>query len=355
MAATVRFAILGVGVPNQNLGGHEVYHGIGAVHAKFIGETPGAELVACCDRNAEAGGRFAAAHGIDFHADYAELLARDDVDAVAVCTPSGLHGEHAAQAARAGKMVVVEKPLEITVAKIDALLAEVRRAGVRAAVVFPMRYYRGVNAVREALAAGRFGTPALLNGLCRRYRDDAYYQGWRGTWRLDGGGACMNQGIHLVDTLLYLMDDLDTVQARAATLGHDPAQCEVEDTALAVLTFRRGTIGMVQCTTCAYNDFGDRIELHAMAGSAVLQGSTIAHWAMRDEPEFRFDPADYVERREEFTGHRLLYAELVPYFRDGAPCRCAIDSGRRSVALIEAIYESARAGGAVVRPRLEPE
>lgn len=352
MADAVRFAILGVGVPNQNLGGHEVYHGIGAVHAKFLAETPSAELVACCDRNTDTGPRFAAAHGIDFHADYAELLARDDIDAVAICTPSGMHGEHAVAAVRAGKMVVVEKPLEITVARIDALLAEVKAAGVRAAVVFPMRYYRGVNAVRDALLAGRFGTPALLNGLCRRYRDDVYYRGWRGTWQFDGGGACMNQGIHLIDTMLFLMDDLETVQARVATLGHDRSQCEVEDTAVAVLTFRRGTIGMIQCTTCAYNDFGDRIELHAMRGSAVLQGSGVAHWEMRDEPEFAFDPADYTERKEEFTGHRLLYAELVPHFRDGAPCRCSLETGRRSVALIEAIYESARNGGSVVRPVL---
>lgn len=352
MAETVRFAILGVGQPDQNLGGHDVYHGIGAVHAQFIGETPGAELVACCDRTIDNGRRFAAAHGIDFYPDLDELCRAEHVDAVAVCTPSGLHGEHAIACLRAGKQVVVEKPLEISLAKVDAILTEAERSGVRAAVVFPMRYYKGVNAVRDALAAGRFGTPSVINALCRRYRDDAYYSGWRGTWRFDGGGACMNQGIHLLDTLLYLMDDVETVQARWATVGHPREVCEVEDAAVAVLTFRRGTLGVVQCTTCAYNDHGDQLELHAMRGSVRLNGSKVDYWDLRDEPDFRFDPADYAERDEQFTGHRLLYQELVPYFATGAPCRCGIATGRRSIALIEAIYQSAREGGAEVRPVL---
>jgi predicted dehydrogenase len=157
----------------------------------------------------------------------------------------------------------------------------------------------------------------------------------------------MNQGIHMIDAVLYLLPDVATVQARWGTIGHDRGLCEVEDTAVAVLTFKRGTIGMIQCTTCAYNDHGERIDLHAMQGSASVAGSKFLSWDM-DEPGFTFDPADYAERDEEFTGHRLLYAEVIPYFRDGAPCRCAIETGRPSVALIEAIYQSARDGGAVV-------
>ncbi|MBI5835601.1 MAG: Gfo/Idh/MocA family oxidoreductase [Armatimonadetes bacterium] len=352
MADTVNFAVLGVGVPNQNLGGHAVYNGIGEVHAHFISETPGARLVACCDKNADNGRAYAAKFGCDFVGDYAELLARDDIDAVSICTPSGLHGEHAIAAARAGKHVVVEKPLEITLAKVDALLAAVRESGTKGVIVFPTRYYRGMNVVRDALAEGRFGTPAMLNAMCRRHRDDVYYQGWRGTWRFDGGGACMNQGIHMIDAALYLMDDVDTVQARWGTIGHDKELCEVEDTAVAVLTFRRGTIGMIQCTTCAYPDHGERIDVHAMKGSASLAGSKFLSWQM-DEPGFEFDPAAYAERDEEFTGHRLLYGEVVPYFRDGTPCRCEISTGRRSIALIEAIYESARRGGEIVRPVLD--
>lgn len=351
MAATVNFAVLGVGVPNQNLGGHDVYNGIGEVHAHFLGETPGAQLVACCDRNADNGRAYAAKFGIDFHQDYAELLARDDIHAVAVCTPSGLHGEHAIAAIRAGKHVVVEKPLEITVAKVDAMLHELEQSAVRAAVVFPTRYYKGTNAIKDALDSGRFGTPALLNALCRRYRDNTYYAGWRGTWAFDGGGACMNQGIHMIDAVLYLLDDVETVQAQWGTIGHDKALCEVEDTAVALLTFKRGTLGMIQCTTCAYNDHGERIDVHAMNGSASVAGSKFLSWDMH-EPDFHFDPADYAERDEQFTGHRLMYAEVIPYFQGLGPCRCSLETGRKSVALIEAIYESARNGGSVVRPVL---
>lgn len=351
MADTVRFAVIGVGVPGQNLGGHSVYNGIGDVHGHYIGETEGAELVACCDINVENGRAYAAKYGCDYHQNYAEMLAREDVDVVSICTPSGLHGSHAIQAIRAGKSVLVEKPLEITLRRVDEVLAEVERAGVRAAVVFPTRYYPGFVAAKEALDRGRLGTPAVINGLCRRYRDDIYYRGWRGTWTMDGGGACINQGVHMIDAICTLMPDIESVQARFDTLGHSRDLCQVEDTAVAVLKFRRGTLGVIECTTCAYNDHGDRIEIHAMKGSLALAGGSLVSWDMRDEPDFRFDPADYAfERHEEFHGHRLLYREVVPYFRDGTPCRCEIHSGRPAIALIEAIYQSARAGGALVQP-----
>ncbi|MBI2297967.1 MAG: Gfo/Idh/MocA family oxidoreductase [Armatimonadetes bacterium] len=350
MAETVNFAVIGVGVPNQNLGGHSVYNGIGEVHGHYLGETAGARLAACCDINADNGRAYAAKYGCEYFQSYDEMLAQDDIHAVSVCTPSGLHGRHALQAIRAGKHVIVEKPLDITLRGVDATLAEVERAGVRAVVVFPTRYYKGFSAVKAALDTGRFGTPAVINAISRRYRDDIYYRGWRGTWTMDGGGACMNQGVHMIDAVTWLLPDIDTVQARFDTLGHNRDLCQVEDTCVATLKFRRGTLGVIECTTCAYNDHGDRIDLHAMKGSASISGSTVTAWEMRDEPDFAFRPEDYEERHEEFTGHRLLYNEVVPYFRDGAPCRCEIHSGRPAIALIEAIYASAREGGKLVHP-----
>ncbi|MCC7493905.1 MAG: Gfo/Idh/MocA family oxidoreductase [Fimbriimonadaceae bacterium] len=352
MGGTLKFGVIGVGVPNQNLGGHGVYNGIGEVHGHFLRETAGAELIACCDLNATNGQAYAAKYDCEFYQDYAQMLARPDLDAVAICTPSGLHGQHAVEAIRAGKHVVVEKPLEITLARVDAILQAVEAEGVRAVVVFPTRYQKSFVAAKQALDDGRFGTPALIQALCRRYRDDVYYQGWRGTWSMDGGGACINQGVHMIDALLYLMDDIEAVQARYDTLGHDRNLCEVEDTAVAILQVRRGTLGVIEATTCAYNDFGDRIDIHGMKGSLSFAGSKLVDWQMRDE-EFTFNPADYEpERHEEFHGHRLLYREVVPYLRDGAPCRCAVASGRKAIALIEAIYQSARHGGMEVRPEL---
>jgi predicted dehydrogenase len=337
MSETVNFAVLGVGVPNQNLGGHAVYNGIGNVHAHFIGETPGAKLVACCDRNAEHGAAFAAQRGNDIHA-------------ISVCTPSGLHGDHAIQAVQAGKHVVVEKPLDIAIDKVDTLLTEVDRAGVKGAIVFPMRYFKGVNAVKDALDSGRLGTPAMIDGRCLAYRDNVYYQGWRGTWAMDGGGAVINQGIHVVDLLLYLFDDLESVQALWGTLGHDQAVCEVEDTLVAILNFRRGTKAVLKFTTCAYNDFGEHLDIYGMKGSVKMAMPEMVDWQMRDEPDFKFDVADYAENPEAFTGHRLLYADVVPYFKGDSDSRCAIHTGRRSVALVHALYESARAGGQAIKP-----
>lgn len=353
MAATVRFAVIGVGVPNQNLGGHSVYNGIGEVHGHFIGQTEGAELVACCDLNEANGQAYAAKFGCDYYRDYAEMLRRSDIDAVCVCTPSGLHGAHAIQAVRAGKHVVVEKPLEITLAKVDALLAEVDRAGVKGVIVFPTRFYKSFTTIKQSLDRGRFGTPALVHAMCRRYRDDIYYGGWRGTWQFDGGGACMNQGIHMIDAVLYLMDDVESVQARMDTLGHNRDACQVEDTAVAILKFRRGTLGIIECTTCAYNDHGEDILIHAMKGSAAIKGHDLVSWTLRDEPDFAFDADEFKpEVHEEFHGHRLLFGEVVPYFRGDGDCRCGIHTGRRAVALINAIYESARRGGEVVYPTL---
>lgn len=353
MAAAVKFAVIGVGVPNQNLGGHGVYNGIGEVHGHYIGETPDAELVACCDINETNGQAYAAKYGCDYYQDFGEMLQRSDIDVVAICTPSGLHGRFAIQAVRAGKSIIVEKPLELTLAKVDAILDEVDKAGVRGVVVFPTRFQKGYCAIQDALNAGRFGTPAIVNGLTRRYRDNVYYQGWRGTWTMDGGGACMNQGVHMMDAVITLMPDLESVQARYDTLGHDRNLCQVEDTAIAVLKFRRGTLGMIQCTTCAYNDYPDQIHIHGMKGSALLSAGTPVEWQLADEPDFKFDPSAYLpERKEEFHGHRLLYRELVPHFRDGAPCRCEIHTGRPAIALIDAIYRSARDGGVLIHPDL---
>lgn len=343
MKSTINFGVIGVGVPDQNLGGHEVYNGIGEVHAHYVQRTPGARLIGGCGRSEANARRFGEKFGVPWTLDLDEFLANPELDAVAICTPSGTHGELAIRAARAGKHVVVEKPLEITTERVDAVIRACDEAGVKLAAVFPMRFSKGINALKEAIDGGEMGQIQTAIACCRRFREQPYYTGWRGTWALDGGGACMNQGIHLIDTLLYLLGDPAEVFAHTATLGH---AIEVEDTATATVKFRSGTLAVLQCTTCAYPDFGTRLELHGMRGAAGLTGRAILFWNKADDPAFKPNPEEYREGEpgEEFPLHANVYADVVAALREEKPLRVDGREGRKAVALIEAIYESGRTG-----------
>ena len=197
MGEGVRFGIIGCGEVGASLSGTDQYNGIGEWHARYIGEIPGAELVAVCDTNERNAQALAKKFGIkDVCLKYSDLIARRDVDVVNVCTPSGTHGEIAMAAAKAGKHVIVEKPMEVTLERADAITHACHEAGVKLQVVFPFRFGRGLQAVKAAIRKGMFGKILLSNALCRRYRGQGYYNksSWRGTWGMDGGGACMNQG-----------------------------------------------------------------------------------------------------------------------------------------------------------------
>ncbi|MFQ6098062.1 MAG: Gfo/Idh/MocA family oxidoreductase, partial [Armatimonadota bacterium] len=181
------------------------------------------------------------------------------------------------------------------------------------------------------------------NAMCRRYRTQEYYahSGWRGTWAMDGGGACMNQGIHMIDTFIYLLGQPKAVFARTATLGHD---IEVEDCAAAVVTFENGCIGVIECTTCAYPDFGYSISIHAENGSVEVEGlpATVKRWEPKDEGKRRpleelVEPGD-----EEFRLHRHVYDDFIEAILQDRPPAVDGREGMRSLRVIHAIYESAR-------------
>ena len=177
---------------------------IAEFHAKALAEIPGARLVAAYNRTPAKAAAFATAHGCAVAPTPEALLADPAVDVVCLCTPSGDHLAPALACIRAGKHVVVEKPLEVTLAKCDELIAAARAAGVTVAGILPRRYVRGSLALKSALDAGRFGPVTLASALIPWWRTQAYYDSaaWRGTYALDGGGALMNQGIHTIDLLL---------------------------------------------------------------------------------------------------------------------------------------------------------
>ena len=340
------FGVVGVGM-------------IAATHAKALGEAAGARLVACTDLNQERCDAFAKEHNCKGYAAMDDFLADPDLEVVAICTPSGAHMEPAVAAAEAGKHVLIEKPLEITLDRCDRIIEACESAGVVCAGVFPSRTWDTSRLVKEAIDAGRFGRITLAAAQNKFFRTQEYYDtgGWHGTWRLDGGGALMNQGIHAVDLLLWLMGPVASVEALTDTLGHE--NIEVEDTAVAVVRFVSGAFGTIAATTTAYPGFVRRMEVSGTKGSVCLVQNSLDYWGFSEET------ADDEEIRKKFSetvltgggasdpsntnhvGHQVQIEDMVRAIDSGLSPMVDGPEARRAVELIVAIYESAKTGKAI--------
>jgi UDP-N-acetyl-2-amino-2-deoxyglucuronate dehydrogenase len=334
---------------------------IGAVHARALSQIAGAELVAVVDTVPEKAGRLAAEFGGE-PADLDGALMRSDVAVVSICTPSGLHGPLGVRAAAAGKHVLVEKPVEISLESADALIAACRGAGVSLGVISQHRFDPGVVALRSMLEAGQLGRLLHADAIVKWYRSQAYYDSatWRGTWNLDGGGCLMNQGVHYVDLLQWMMGPVDRVFARCATAAHE---IEVEDIALALLTFQNGAVGSLVVSTAAYPGFPERLEISGTNGTAVVVAGQLAVCELKqgsreDAPYGRQavdlgviarstadDPAAVAE-----AAHAAQIEDFVRGVADGRPPAVTGDEARKSLEIILAIYESSRIGTEVRLP-----
>ncbi len=340
---TIGFAIVGTGT-------------IAAFHARAIAGTPGAALRAVHNRSAAKAREFAAQFGCDAVDDLDVLLKRPDIDAVCVTVPSGSHGEVAIRALDAGKHVLCEKPLEITTERIDLMTAAARRSGRILAAVFQSRLGAGAQRLKKAVEEGRFGRLAICSAYVKWWRDPSYYltSSWKGTLALDGGGAVMNQAIHALNLLQFLVGMPARVGARVGTLVHS---MEMEDTAVAWLEFSSGALGSIEAATSCFPGSRMRIELAGEKGSATLEEDRIVRWEFADQR-----PEDEVARAASASiigggssdpkaiggeGHRLLVADLVEAIRLGRPPLINSAEARNAVAIIQAIYRSAQSGAAV--------
>jgi UDP-N-acetyl-2-amino-2-deoxyglucuronate dehydrogenase len=332
---TVRFAIVGCGA-------------VAPMHAQAIGRTAGAELVAVTSRRPEQAQAFAQARGLAWEPDLPSLLRREDVDAVTICTPSGLHAEMAIAATRAGKHVVVEKPLSVTLAQADAVIGAARDAGRSLAVISQLRFAPDVIETARAVAEGRLGRVLLADLSMKYFRPQAYYDsaGWRGTWAMDGGGALMNQGIHGIDLLLHLAGPLRTVYGHARTLAR---AIEVEDTAVAVAELLGGGMATITGTTSVMPGFPRRLALHGELGSIILEETSIVHWEIEGSPARTATRPAAVGAAsvptaigvEEFASqYQAIAASLLAH----QPPPVSGEEARRAVAAVLAIYESSRTG-----------
>src|SRR5919204_1138302 len=260
---------------------------IARFHARALADLPGARIVALADSDLPRARKLADELGLgdNIYPDTAPLVARRDVDVVIVATPSGAHLEPAVAAAEAGKHVVVEKPLEVTLERCDRIIEACDRNRVQLCTIFPSRFADANRTLKAAVDAGRFGRLTLGETTCKWWRPQAYYDegGWKGTRALDGGGALMNQAIHNVDLLQWLMGDATHVCGFTATLAHE--RIEVEDTAVACLRFAGGALGVIQATTSVYPGLPKTIAVHGDRGTVVIEQEDVLRWDFNPETE----------------------------------------------------------------------
>ncbi len=319
---------------------------IATTHARALAAIQNARLVAVADSVPERARGLAAELGVDAETPE-RLLERADVGVVSVCVPSGLHAEVAVAAARAGKHLVVEKPLETTLQAADAILEAVDNAGVRLTVISQHRFDPGVVELRRLVYEGALGRLVHGSAYCKWYRSDGYYQSgsWRGTRDLDGG-ALSNQGVHYLDLLLWFMGEVKAVSGVVRTALH---KIEAEDVALAHLIFESGATGSVEATTCFFPGLPERLELVGEAGSAVIEAGQLVLVDLKAE---RDDVGDFggrpryrkVDAASEpaWAGHARQLADFIDCLDQGRSPLVGGEDGRRAVAVIDAVYRSAR-------------
>ncbi|MFC4304363.1 Gfo/Idh/MocA family protein [Cohnella boryungensis] len=346
MASKIRFALIGCGA-------------VASAHAKAISALPQAELVAVAGKSAERLTAFARAWGLDAYSDYAEMLQRTDIDAVSICTPSGQHGEIAIRVAEAGKHALVEKPIEVLLAKAEEMIGAFRSRRLKLGVISQHRFDPDVVRLKGMLEAGVLGRPVLASASVHWYRNQAYYDSgqWRGTWAGDGGGVLINQGIHTVDLLQHLMGPVEEITAHAATMTH---RMETEDTATAVLKFAGGALGTFSCTTSAYPGYASRLEIIGTAGSAVLEGEALTQLYLNNGDgaapvnEANSIGASLTEKGAVRGGNPAAgmggdafteqYRDFVKAISEDVEPSVNGEAGRSALAFVLAAYRSAAAG-----------
>jgi predicted dehydrogenase len=333
---------------------------IASVHAESIGVVKGAELRAVADVSKARAKKFADQYGADAYGDYRELLDRDDIQAVSICTPSGLRAEIIDDCTKAGKNVLSEKPLEVTTKRVDKIIKACDTAGVLLACIFQSRFSVDAQHIRKALDQGRFGKLVMGDAYIKWFRSQEYYDSgqWRGTWKLDGGGALMNQGIHQIDLLQWYMGPVKKLRAETALVNHKGI--EVEDLAVAMLEFENGAKGVIEGSTAIYGGHPARVEVHGTEGSAIMEDGKLIHWnfAKRKPVDKKIEATLAAESDlgtgagdpmagMKIEGHRRQIDDFTKaILKKRAPL---IDGreGRKAVHLIESIYKAARTGKTV--------
>jgi len=321
-------------------------------HARAIADIPNTKLVACCDTVAAKANKLADKYSCQAFESYEDMFNSADIDIATIATPSGLHMGPAIAAAKAGKHVICEKPLEVTLKRVDSIINAHKKAGTMLGGVFQNRFTDAQTALREAINSGRFGVITYAGVYVPWWRTDEYYKdSWHGTWKLDGGGALMNQSIHMVDMLCDLMPPVESVQSFTATLGHP--QIEAEDTAVAILRFANGALGIIYGTTASYPGQFKRLEITGTKGTVIYLEDSFTVWQFADEK-----PQDEQIRKKfgKIKGlggvadpaaishqlHTRNFKAFINALESGKDFSLSGTEARKAVELILAIYKAAK-------------
>lgn len=337
MVMKINFGIIGCGM-------------IANWHAGAIKAVEGAELAGFTDINLEGSNSFADKYGVKAYESLECMLSDKNIDAVCICTPSGLHAPQAIMAAEAGKHVIVEKPMALSLAEADEVIRACEVNKVKMGVISQLRFSPAVRKLKEAVENGLLGKIVTGDIYMKFHRSQDYYDagGWRGTWKMDGGGALMNQGIHGIDLLRYIMGPVRTISAHTRTLVR---RIEVEDTAAAVLEFANGALGVIQATTSIYPGYPRRMEICGNRGSIVLEEDSIARW----DVEGQAVPEDIIIQSTAskassnpsafgIEGHILQIKDMLEAIKYDRKPLVDMYEGRKPIEIIMNIYESSRTG-----------
>lgn len=317
-------------------------------HARAARAIPGVEIAAIYGTNLGKLAALCREHGGKPYQDFDAFLEHRPMDLVAIGSPSGLHAAHGIAAVRKGLHVLTEKPIEINTKRADALIEAAEDSGVKLGVIFQDRVKPEIREIREWIRRGIIGRPLLVDARVKWYRPPEYYgqSRWRGTLALDGGGALINQAVHTVDLLLWLLGEVVHVQSRTATALH---AIEGEDTAIAILEFASGALGVLAATTAAYPGYPRRLEITGSEGTVILEQDRILAAHLRNAPAALRQGIAPDENQSassavvsDVRGHQALFEDFLHAIENDTTPICDGRDGRRSIALVETIYRAAR-------------
>jgi len=338
---------------NGKIGYAVVGLGVGKAHVDAAAASKKCELVAVCDLIQEKMDKVVARYpGTKTYLDFDTMLKDDEIDVVSICLPSAMHAEFAVRAMEAGKHVLVEKPIDITLEAAQKIEDARKRTGKIAGVIHQNRNNAVMKPIKEAIDAGRFGKLVLGTFGVKWYRDQHYYEGWHGTWAMDGGGSLMNQAVHTVDLMQWLMGDVASVHSTMNIYNHD---IETEDLTASVITFKSGATATFVSTTCAYPGVSTEIQLYGTDGFVEADADVLKHWRFRDADDEEEEEEEMLARYAGngkavkadptlVTGHASMVENILDAIINGTDPQIVPTEAMKSVRIVNAVYESARTG-----------
>lgn len=320
-------------------------------HARAIQSLPNARLTGVCGTNSTKAKALSLKYNCKLFPDYNRMLESPEIDIVTIATPSGAHMEPAVAAAEHGKHVICEKPLEITSDRMDNMIEAHKKSGTRLGGIFNYRYNESLTFLKQAVDKGRFGTITCASVFVPWWRPDSYYKGsWHGTINMDGGGALMNQAIHMIDIIQYLMGPPESLKAYTATLGH---RIEAEDTGIAIMRFRNGALGLIYGTTASFPGQYRRLEITGTKGTVIMEDNSLRLWHFE---ELNDDDSEIIKKfsRTEggggvsdpaainFEPHARNIASFIKALEEDKKFELDAGEARKAVDIVLAIYRSAK-------------